>query len=858
MLKLRNTKGVTLAELLLAIAILIVLSGVAFVSGATYMKNLRLNEMDSIAKELFIASQNQLTKAKASGSLQRFNFENGGIEEGNDYYVIYSPENTSGAEFLEFLLPFGTIDETIRSNGSYVIRYNSDTGTILQVYYSNEYNFSPDDLTEEFKAGIEDKDIRKNYSGHIIGYYYGDMHDFEIRNLRTPLLEIENGNKLQAKITVYDDDIDTLLCIEGLTSGAKKTIDKSIDLSTPNASTTVILDDITSSNHFSNVMNSDLESDAIHFIPGEDIEIHVVCQASGDVLSNVPESKYVTTNSLFSSLIEKSDETFIAEIKNIRHLENLDSSISGLQFIAKPEEPAETPELYITEAEQISDIEWTDFVSSTENDIQDLAGSEIANDNSFMPINLNPEYNFKYNGKNRYIEGINIVSATRNAALFGIANNVEIVNIELHNFKTQTTATGYNASTLVGRGENLTIKNSIAYNPRYKDEEFSDFVDREKVLSVNAIGGNAGGLVGNITSGTIENSVAAVYVKASGNAGGLVGQSSNTTISGSYAGGHTYSGVYLPVATETDTAGRPNIVGSKAGGLIGSANGGTITNCYATVSVQGSVYDDTKPLYTGTITSETNSYGTGLVCVKRDELDEITLPKQINEDEFLSDDMKNPVAYDPYHVNDYYPYKTISELNVDSPDVWFLQRHVGDWQLPGIIYNFVNGGESTPIGPDPLTGEVEGINAESYAGFSFRTSSGEVYTTKEVYDWSKAHTTQGNSDRWKAKEKTIVFHEGLYRMFITNVNQNFEQINSIIAQTIPLYNTAGKIAVYTPDTFVPNSNPTNTDELTIFFVDKNAKKIWVRYQNGGIDIPVSDKSGNWMNVTSLFHNPFGN
>ena len=66
-----DRKGFTLAEVLVTVAIILILAGVTFVSVAQYQKNLRLMEMDGTAKEIFIAAQNHLSVAQASGDLDR-------------------------------------------------------------------------------------------------------------------------------------------------------------------------------------------------------------------------------------------------------------------------------------------------------------------------------------------------------------------------------------------------------------------------------------------------------------------------------------------------------------------------------------------------------------------------------------------------------------------------------------------------------------------------------------------------------------------------------------------------------------------------------------------------------------------
>ena len=65
--KLRGHGGFTLAELLIVIAIILILAGFGFVNVVQNQRKLRLREMDDIARQIFIAAQNHLTVAEASG-----------------------------------------------------------------------------------------------------------------------------------------------------------------------------------------------------------------------------------------------------------------------------------------------------------------------------------------------------------------------------------------------------------------------------------------------------------------------------------------------------------------------------------------------------------------------------------------------------------------------------------------------------------------------------------------------------------------------------------------------------------------------------------------------------------------------
>ena len=65
----QNRNGFSLAELMMAVAIIGILAGVAFISVANYMRSMALLERDGIAKEIFVAAQNHLTMVEGQGFL---------------------------------------------------------------------------------------------------------------------------------------------------------------------------------------------------------------------------------------------------------------------------------------------------------------------------------------------------------------------------------------------------------------------------------------------------------------------------------------------------------------------------------------------------------------------------------------------------------------------------------------------------------------------------------------------------------------------------------------------------------------------------------------------------------------------
>ena len=65
----QNKRGFTMAEMLITVAIIAVLSGVIFIAVMRYRRGLAHLERDAVAKEIFIAAQNHLTLAESQGYL---------------------------------------------------------------------------------------------------------------------------------------------------------------------------------------------------------------------------------------------------------------------------------------------------------------------------------------------------------------------------------------------------------------------------------------------------------------------------------------------------------------------------------------------------------------------------------------------------------------------------------------------------------------------------------------------------------------------------------------------------------------------------------------------------------------------
>ena len=588
----RNKKGFSLTEVLVAVSLLIILTGLAAIEVPRYLRSMTQLERDGIAKEIFVAAQNNLSQVAGQGYLQKNTSGAFGIPESGSqeifYYVVgaedgsESPANSDS--ILSSILPSMSIDETVRGGGSYVIRYQKTAGLVLDVFYiepSGRFgrSFTKDDYESLLaNKGDEFKKDRRFFGSEklVVGYYGGvnPVSAVVTAELKAPILVVTNAEKLTLAVNpqmqegTIKDQVNYRLIITGESSGVSwtKELGSLTDHAVPYNLT---LDDITTVGaHFSDFCTTE----GVSFLPGENLRIKAqayIAQNGTDV--RVSESEEETVNSLFGSLSGGK-----AEIGNIRHLENLSAEISG--FTGKLNGSP------VSQAVQTTDLSWGDFrevIGSTVVNVYDKNGVPSA-DNGFLPVN--PLAALSYDGGGFTISGLKI-AVSGNAGLFGeMITDSSVQNLRLVDFS--VSAAGGNAGALAGELAGTTVTGVLCYNDITTGSS-------DAVLEITAIGtaadvGNAGGLIGFMDGGSVEGCAAALYVKAENAAGGLIGYAKDAeSVTSSYAGGHTENARYQQAITG---AARINVQGGTAGGgLIGKLDGPTektlVQYCYTTSSV---------------------------------------------------------------------------------------------------------------------------------------------------------------------------------------------------------------------------------------------------------------------------------
>lgn len=677
-----NRRGFTMAELLIVVAIIVILTGVSFVAVQAHQKNLAQLEADTVAKEIFFAAQNHLTMAEGQGYLgdtinygtpTSYTHDDGTTVTDNVYYVtMNTPGSFPANSILNQMLPFGSIDDTIRASGNYVIRYQSKPARVLDVWYGRR--------TNELYAGRYDADpcgisidnlASHSYGGKVVGWYGGDEALEGGAILNAPYIEVENAERLIVRIKTADVNKDAdgneikdadgnavsvsvKLIIRGKTSGAMAAIPVLPDQNQRvKASTTdgfdydIILDDITMAydtgrmdgGHFADI-TTDMASTTsttvpaidvlagTAFIPGENITVQAVA-FSNTALASIDYSNEWTTNSLFADAVDADEENLgstdseagprKALISNMRHLANLDRMISGVNTV-------NTSKLSIVAAQQTADLIWSSktknpdaFTEAIQNACVYKKGESTHTDEGcWLPVNI--DYDLIYEGAEP-----GDADAADDADKVARSHSISGVKVS---------AKDGNPAGLFG---------TVAADVTIRNLELIDF-------DITAASGNAGALAGTLSNPdgakvTVENVLArntdsfdkletATVKSGSGAAGGLIGKMTGADVAkcaaalvvestNSNAGGlvgesnggsikASYSGGHTNVHSYyKNGAGIYNVTAGRcAGGLVGNVGFVNIDHCYSTCSASG---DTAGGLVGRTEGPVENSYATGLV-----------------------------------------------------------------------------------------------------------------------------------------------------------------------------------------------------------------------------------------------------
>lgn len=540
----QNNSGFTLSEVLIAVAILIVLMGLAMIPITRHQRDLRQTELDAKAEIVYHAAQNKLSELLANGRISDCYAEDlqplnntplDAAERKTSLYYVTSAAKTGEGSAAAAILPKDQVDRQLWDN-HWVIELDPASGSVYAVFYSEK------PLTYDFDSfnPLRFRDGRLS-AGATVGYYGGDSVQSEITGKLTPHMEIINKEQLLLRVTC-DTPMEPLHFYVTVSDGVHST--SRIELTGSEVKTdyltytaTMVLDSLTDGMRFgqqARFKNKNLT-------PGADLTITVEVTCENRLVDSA--SGTLTANSLFAEV--RGGDT--AVVTYARHLQNLDTA-------------SRLPDS-ITRAVQEQDIQ---FVNENADDGWDrLYGSR-----TFTPITNSRltycESKATVNGQvyHPVIYGLT-VNTTGDGGLFaafsGTLKNLRLCGADI-------TASG-NAGGLAGRlsGKTEILDCQVYLSPTR--DKLSTKTEQDIWLRGSTAGGLAGRCDGTLT---IRRSFAATVIQGVRYAGGLVGNTGSAALTVD----HSYADCYLYAAANNGVA----------GGLIGACNGTAniaLSNCYA-------------------------------------------------------------------------------------------------------------------------------------------------------------------------------------------------------------------------------------------------------------------------------------
>ena len=540
----QNNSGFTLSEVLIAVAILIVLMGLAMIPITRHQRDLRQTELDARAEIVYHAAQNKLSELLANGRISDCYAEDlqplnntplDAAERKTSLYYVTSAAKTGEGSAAAAILPKDQVDRQLWDN-HWVIEFDPASGSVYAVFYSEK------PLTYDFDSfnPLRFRDGRLS-AGATVGYYGGDSVQSEITGKLTPHMEIINKEQLLLRVTC-DTPMEPLHFYVTVSDGVHST--SRIELTGSEVKTdyltytaTMVLDSLTDGMRFgqqARFKNKNLT-------PGADLTITVEVTCENRLVDSA--SGTLTANSLFAEV--RGGDT--AVVTYARHLQNLDTA-------------SRLPDS-ITRAVQEQDIQ---FVNENADDGWDrLYGSR-----TFTPITNSRltycESKATVNGQvyHPVIYGLT-VNTTGDGGLFaafsGTLKNLRLCGADI-------TASG-NAGGLAGRlsGKTEILDCQVYLSPTR--DKLSTKTEQDIWLRGSTAGGLAGRCDGTLT---IRRSFAATVIQGVRYAGGLVGNTDSAALTVD----HSCADCYLYAAANNGIA----------GGLIGACNGTAniaLSNCYA-------------------------------------------------------------------------------------------------------------------------------------------------------------------------------------------------------------------------------------------------------------------------------------
>ncbi len=189
--KLKNKRGMTLVEVLMVVALMAIMLGIAMPNILSESQKIKLATMDGYARSVAVAVQSKLYGMKNKGTAVDSSYANLNAAADEEHITVADEDKTvkyvcnfgeNAAVGKQYLLSGMLTDTEILQNGKIVVIYDPDTANVLETYYSES----------EFEIGKLFPNANESFlQGNMIGSYLGYGAPAPERNIGLPRFEVE-------------------------------------------------------------------------------------------------------------------------------------------------------------------------------------------------------------------------------------------------------------------------------------------------------------------------------------------------------------------------------------------------------------------------------------------------------------------------------------------------------------------------------------------------------------------------------------------------------------------------------------------------------------------------------------------
>ncbi len=640
--KFKEKLGFTLAEVMIVVAILAILTAVAAPNVAKYARSIRLRELNDSARAIYMAAEHKFTAdvnkgVKLSESLELKSGD--GLEPIADKRYKFEPSTNPDVKIptmMGYVInrsgdnnKLVNIVESELEENNYIVEFNPETGDVYGVFYSNETDFKDDEYaynnsTYNANSGVYYNAVHDGLKNDkLIGFYGNEtIKPDEVGtpvDLQKPKVEIINKEKLVLKITAPTgaDKYFVKADIDGkeiIPADGKCYI-------SPNQTVEIILDSL-SGDSTKPAMSGELQpkyETSIDTWLDETSGVFADCKDVTLTVSFYDENGVVrdqTVTKKFNPLFADGSSNSTVYVDYGRHLQNLEKANPANVIIRRTidfDNPAGNYEGWQGtygdkkfKALKLQDKTGLTISAPSGAEIQniDIEGVIVYEDEDGDEDTIYSGLFTEFSGtaKQLVFRNPTISAGTASGVLAGVSmfcpkiKDIKVINPNIY---------GENqAGGLLGSDLQSTIENCAVYiegDSSSWNDPTSDPYSSHTIVSDNSILSTAGGIIGSTVATTVKNSYAAVKIQG-GSAGGLIGacidlEGTQTTIENSFSAGHTYYGIYKGTAKKGTAVNlTDNVSGIDAGGLVSSFQGDLILKgtVFSSCSVSGNTVD---PLY---------------------------------------------------------------------------------------------------------------------------------------------------------------------------------------------------------------------------------------------------------------------